>query len=110
MEKLTFKQHLESKTQLLKAINNCPERVAVYKVKKYCNLVVGESKDDKIKISLKPKQKIHIKWKYVNETPDPVMIKVENVKDVNPDDMFSTFWQSDRLIKWLNRNANEESK
>lgn len=107
MKKLTFREYVESKTQLLKAVENCPERIAVYDVKKYCKLPVGETKEEKQDISLKPKQQIIVKWKYLNETPDPISIKVERVKEICSDEDFSTFWKSDRLIKWLNRNTSE---
>ena len=52
MEKLTFKQYLESKEQLLKAIENTPISLVEYEVKKYCNLSIGETEDDKELIGL----------------------------------------------------------
>lgn len=109
MKHLTFKQYVESKTKLLEAITNVPERTATYKVRKYCKLVVGENVEEQQKIELKPKQKVIVKWKYYDETPDAVSIQVEDVANVDPEDTFSTFWKGDKLIKWLNRNANEET-
>ena len=42
MEKLTFKQYLESKSKLREAIKQTPVHKAEYVMRKYCKLPVGE--------------------------------------------------------------------
>lgn len=108
-KKLTFKEYLESKEKLREAIQNTPQRVAKYHVRKYCKLVVGESKDVKEYISLKPKQTLLVEWLY-NDIDDPTIIniKMEGVRDIDPEDEYETFWSGERLQKWLLRNTREE--
>lgn len=108
MEKLTFKQYLESKEQLLKAIGNTPVSVVEYEVKKYCSLTLGESEEDKSLMSLKPKQKIIIEWRYTSvDNPTPEAIKFVGVKDVDEDEVHSTHWTGTKLQKWLVRHAKQ---
>lgn len=109
MEKLTFKEYVESKQQLIDAIDSCPERTAVYNIRKYCKLPIGEGKEDNQQIVLKPKQKLIVKWKYFTETPNATSIQVADPNNIPSDDTFLTFWKSEKLIKWLNRNTNEET-
>lgn len=109
MEKLTFKQYLDSKEQLLKAIENTPVSVVEYEVKKYCSLTVGESEDDKSLVGLKPKQKIIIEWRYVSvDNPTPESIKFIGVKDADEDEEYCTFWSGNKLQKWLTRHATKK--
>lgn len=108
MEKLTFKEYMESKQQLISAIESCPERTAVYKIRKYCKLPIGEGKEDNQSVVLKPKQKLIVKWKYFKETPDATSIQVADPGNPLAEDEVKTFWKSERLIKWLSRNTNEE--
>lgn len=107
--KLTFKQYLESKEKLREAVRNTPQRVAEYHVRKYCKLVVGESKEDKEYISLKPKHKILVEWLYADiDNPTIIGIKFDGVKNVDSDEEYDTFWSSERFQKWLLRNTREE--
>lgn len=109
MEKLTFKEYIESKQQLINAIALRPERVAIYKIRKYCKLPIGEGREDNQQITLKPKQRLIVKWKYFTETPDVTSIQVTDLNNIPSDDTFTTFWKSEKLIKWLNRNTSEET-
>lgn len=107
--KLTFKQHLESLQKLREAVLKTPQRTASYNVRKYCKLYIGESKESKQEIALKPKHKIVVEWLYTNvDNPTIVSIKFDGVKDIQPEDEFDTFWNSQKLQKWLNRNTTEE--
>lgn len=104
MEKLSFKQFLDSKEQLLRAIENPPVNVVEYEIRKYCTLYVGESKEAKELISLKPKNKIIIEWLYEDlNDPQPINIQFEGI-DQECDD-YVTFWSGDKLNKWLNRHT-----
>lgn len=106
--KLTFKEYLESKEKLREAVRKTPRRVAEYNVRKYCKMVVGESKEQKEYISLKPKQKVLVEWLYTStDNPEIVNIKFEDVGGIDPDELYETFWNGERFQKWLARNTTE---
>ena len=108
--KLSFKDYIASKDVLRSAVNNTPRRTAEYTVKKYCKLAVGESKEEKQYVSLKPKQKIFVEWLYENtENPTILAIKFDGVKDKPVEEEHKIMWQGERLLKWLLRNAREEN-
>lgn len=108
MEKLTFKQYLDSKKRLREAIKQTPVRKAEYVMRKYCKLPVGESKDDKLYVALKPKHKLIIEWNYRDiDNPDLVSISFENVDGISNEEDFESFWSDERFKKWLLRNTRE---
>jgi len=109
--KLTFKEYLDSKEKLREAIAVTPKQVKEYTVKKYCKLVIGESKDEKEQVNLKPNQKIIIEWVYRNiDEPTPIKIIFEGVSpDIDSED-HSTYWQSLKLQKWLLKNTRETER
>lgn len=101
MEKLTFAQYLESKEQLLEAVKETPVQQVSYVVRKYCKIPLGESKDSKEYVSLKPKQTVVVKWLYEDiENPTPMSVAHDEVE-------YDTFWSGEKLDKWLSRNARE---
>ena len=109
-KKITFKEYVESKDKLIEALDKTPHRTAEYTVRKYCKLVVGESKEEKQYVPLKPKHKLFVEWFYEDrENPTPNKIKIDGAKDVDPDSNHEVFWEGERLLKWLMRNAHEES-
>jgi hypothetical protein len=109
-KKLTFKQYLDSKEKLREAVNRTPKRTAEYTVRKYCKLVVGESKEEKEYVNLKPKHKIFVEWLYENtDNPTILSIKFDGVKDVPTNEERKSLWQGERLLKWLLRNTREEN-
>ena len=108
MDKLTFKQYLSSKEKLREAIKNTPVRKAEYIMRKYCKLPVGESKEDKQYIALKPKHKLVVEWNHRElDNPDLVSICFENVDEVPNEEEFKSFWSDERFKKWLLRNTRE---
>lgn len=108
--KLSFKEYLASKEKLREAVSKTPQRVATYSVRKYCKLVIGESKEEKSQITLKPNHKITVDWLYEDvDNPTPVSLKFSGLKDVAEEDSFNTYWQGVKLQKWLARNAREET-
>lgn len=108
MEKQTFKQYLDSKQQLLKAIENTPVAVVEYEVKKYCALPLGEADDDPTVVDLRPKYKVIVEWRYDSITdPTPESIRVMGPSDVDQHERFQTFWTGSKLRKWLTRHARE---
>lgn len=110
MDKLTFKEYLESKEKLREALRNTPQRDAEYVVRKYCKLVVGESKEVKEYVALKPNQKILVEWVYNNlDNPTVVGIRFDGVRDIDSEDEFLTYWDGIKLQKWLLRNTREKN-
>lgn len=106
MEKLTFKQYLESKQQLRKAIENTPVSIVEYEVRKYCSIPVGETEDEKKLIALKPKQKIIIEWRYDNvDNPTPEYIQIAGCQTLCEDDKQPVYWSGTKLQKWLLRHT-----
>jgi len=109
MHKLSFKEYLDSKQKLREAIEKTPRRTGQYSVRKYCKLIIGESKEDKSQITLKPNQKISVDWLYEDiDNPTPVGIKFDGIDDIDNSQSFETYWQGKKLLKWLARNAREE--
>ncbi len=109
--KLTFKQYLESKEQLRKAIENVPVSIQEYEVIHYCSLPLGEYEEEKTLISLKPKQKLVIEWKYDSlDDPTPLNIRVKGVQTIDEDEQFQTFWANNKLQKWLRRHTKGHQK
>ena len=109
--KLSFKEYLQSKEKLLEAAEkNIPEQVVEYSVRKYCKLVLGESKQDKIYLPLKPKQLISVRWLYEDiENPTPLSINLDGNTETPEESRFKTFWEGEKLRKWLSRNTRENS-
>ena len=108
MEKLTFKQYLESKDQLKRAISNTPVSIIEYEACKYCTLPIGETEDEKVMVGIRPKNKIIVEWRYDNmESPAPTNISFEGVKDLDCVEKYTTFWTGTKLQKWLSRHAKE---
>ena len=106
---LTFKEYLESKERLREAIAITPQQIVHYTVNKYCKLIVGESKDDKEQINLKPNQAIIVEWLYNDiDNPTPLKITFEgvcpNIDSLN----YKTYWQPQKFQKWLRKNSHEE--
>lgn len=109
MQKLTFIEYLDSKEKLREAVLKTPQRTVTYTVRKYCKLIVGESKETKSQVALKPNQKICVEWLYTDvDNPSIVSMKFEGVKEIETEQQYETFWDGAKLIKWLNRNATEE--
>ena len=110
MEKLTFKQYLDSKSQLLKAIENTPVSIVEYEVSNYFTLMLGESDELKTTVSLKPKQRVIVEWHYNNiNNPTPESIRLVGVKDIDEDEKHDVFWSSTKLTKWLTRHTRREN-
>ena len=108
-KKLTFKEYVESKERLREAVKSTPQQEIQYTVRKYCKLVVGESKETKEQINLKPNQTITVEWLYEDfDNPTPLRINFDGVTAIESDKEFGTMWEGFRLERWLLRNAREE--
>ena len=108
-DKLTFKEYLDSKQRLREAVAKVPNRTAMYTVRKYCKLPIGETKEEKQYINLKPKQQIEVEWLYEDiDDPTIVAIRFVNVTNILNESKYSSFWAGKKLLKWLEKNTHEE--
>ena len=100
--KLTFKQYLESKNQLIEAVQHIPRSILKYRVKKYCTMAIGECEEEKTILPLKPNQFLEVEWIYENENqPSRGIIKFHS--DKFSEEEVITFWDDKKLSKWLHR-------
>lgn len=106
-----LKSFIDSKKQLLSILERDPIHEAQYEVTKYCKIPVGESKETKQYIALKPKQVMTVKWKYDNadldETPTPLGVTFKFMSENATHEVFQT---GEKLRKWLSTNAFEITK
>ncbi len=108
--KLTFKEYLDSKEKLRFAIKETPQQVTEYMVNKYCKLIVGESKEEKEQINLKPNNKITVEWLYNDiDNPTPLKIMFEGVCPNIDSEEYKSYWQPHKLQKWLSKNTREKN-
>lgn len=106
MNKFTFSQHLESKKVLLEAGNNIKKFTKEYTITKYCKLPVYENRGDenKVYVSLKPRDTLQICWEYTRDDEDIVKIRymiLENEDKVYP------AWATEKMDRWSKNNAQE---
>ena len=105
MHKLTFKEYMASKDKLRQAIAETPVVSTTYMVKKYCKIRIGESKDNREEIALKPKQRVIVEWRYDDiKNPEPESIILD---DISPEER-EVYWTGAKLRSWLSKNAVEE--
>ena len=105
MRKLTFKEYMASKNKLRQAIQETPVASSTYLIKKYCKIRVGESRNARYEVALKPKQRIIVEWRYDDiKNPEPESIIFD---DVNTDE-HDVYWTGAKLTEWLSKNAVEE--
>ncbi len=108
MRRLSFKEYYDSKKKLLSACDTVPRIRAEYKVTKYCKLPVFESvqEDERVYVSLKPKDIIEILWEKANEFDDYPTVKgiilvSEDGKQVYP------CWSNNKFHKWVESSTIE---
>ena len=105
MKKITFKEYVDSKKKLLEAVKETPIASLTYVVKRYCKIRIGESKEERQEVALKPRQRIIVEWRYddINE-PEPVSIIFD---DIGPEEN-DLYWNGHKLSSWLSKNTIEE--
>lgn len=106
MQRFNFQDFLQSRNQLLQAATKNPNVSMQYTVVKYCKIPLGESKESREYISLKPKDVISVEWSYSNGTeydPSPSIIKVN-------EQSYPHFYTYDRLISWLQTNTETDKQ
>lgn len=105
MRKLSFKQYLNSKEKLRRAISETPVVSTTYVVRKYCRIRLGESRDHRKEVSLKPKQRIIVEWQYDDlNNPKPLSVVLDDVSPIE----HSVYWAGSKLRGWLSKNTIEE--
>lgn len=107
MDKLTFKEFIQnSKDQLVEAANQIPESEVEYEVRRYCRLPVSEGIDAKLSMSLKPKQKVYIRWLHEDvENPTPIGVRLGGLSNVDNQTQFDLSWKSSKVHSWLEKNT-----
>lgn len=100
LKKLTFKEYLDSKSQLKEAAKKQPMHQATYVVRKYCKLpvLINEQKQS---VSLKPKHEISVKWLY-EDINKPIIVSVSFNNDGAE---HKTAWSDERIYVWLSKNT-----
>ena len=101
---LSFKDYLEEKQRLKSAGENCPRVKHLYEVRKYCKLPLhnGINEEEKVYISLKPKDKIEILWEY--ESVEHPTAKQITLTFDNDEVMYFT-WSNAKISKWVNETT-----
>ena len=111
MNKLTFKQYLESKDQLLKAIGNRPIQIIEYQIDKYCSLEVGKHEDRQV-LQLRPKNKLVVEWQFESADdlkPTALSISVKDSSIIDPNLEFTPA-DNEKLIRWVTRHTDVKHK
>jgi len=103
--KLSFKEYLQSKETLRKAVKEVPKTQIEYEVKKYCTFPIGES-SDKQKIKLKPSNRLFISW-LCEDKNNPKAVKVEFEGTDADETTEKPTWNDAKLLKWLLNNTEQ---
>ena len=108
MQRIPLKQYMDSKRQLIGAIDRTPITTIEYEIRKYCTISLGESVDDSTIVALKPRQKIVIEWIYNDpQHPSPTKLSVVDKDTDISEDHQSVYWTADKINKWLSRYAKD---
>jgi hypothetical protein len=100
---IPFKQYLESKEKLRKALSETSKITKVYKVKKYCKLPINEN-DKKEYFALKPNDDIEILWEYDNKMEGTPL----KITSINSDEISKEFsWSKEKFKKWTKDTLSE---
>lgn len=100
--RLTFKEYLDSKKKLKIAGDDYPRFILEYTVTKYCKIPVYEmpgGDEDRIYISLKPKDNIKIFWEkadFVRVRPTYLLFEEDGIEM-----KYYPAWSSKKLSDWI---------
>lgn len=101
--KESFKQYLESKTQLLEAAKTDKKLTLIYEVRKYCKVpFVRDGDDEKVYISFKPKDLIEVLW----ECKELSVVKNVSILD-GDNERVKPAWKQLKFAQWLENNASQ---
>lgn len=106
VKKITFKEYLASKEALREAIKQTPKQTSSYTIARYCNFVLGESKEDRSSVSLKPNHVLTIEWLYEDiDNPTATSVSFDGVTGIDPITEMIPAWTDQKIKKWLIRNT-----
>jgi hypothetical protein len=101
---LTFKQYLDSKDQLLKAMERTPISIVEYEVCKYCSIPIAEEGMETV--SLRPKNTIIVEWLYKDiHNPIPTSVRFKGVKGISEQEQYSLNIPRIKLQKFIDRHT-----
>lgn len=108
IKELSFTEYYESKQKLLETAEESPRIYSFYNVLNYRRVPVLEDYDDeeKIYLSLKPKDKLKILWEYEN-VYFPTARNFIVIKEDGSQETFYPCWSNKKLLKWVMNNATE---
>lgn len=111
MQKLTFREYVESKTRLKEAAENTPIELKQYQMIKYCKLPIRSTmfETEKWEISLKPKHVLNVEWMQINENHVIKSIQISNHTAISEDKNLFPFWNHDKMNKWLESNTQQNT-
>lgn len=102
---LSFKEYVASKKKLLEAIKETPIASLTYMVKRYCKMRVGETREKRYEVALKPNHTIIVEWRYDDvDNPEPISIVFDDIST----DEHEVYWTGKKLTDWLSKNTIEE--
>ena len=108
LKKLTFKEYYDSKQRLIEALNEPAIVESTYAIRKYCKLPLGESKDDKTTVSLKPSHRLIVEWEYQENKPLTLnAVYFDNIDGYDNQQPQKLMWSESKFKKWLNGNTRE---
>lgn len=99
--KLTFKEYLESKLDLINAAKQVPVIITEYVIRRSCKLTIDDTE-----LKFKSRDKINIEWHYHDiNNPTPVSLMVENDLFENSTNRIDMYMNRCKLEKWLKNNT-----
>jgi hypothetical protein len=104
MSKLTFKQFLlESREQLISAIDNTPISTVEYKISDYCALKINEGEHT---FKLKPKNMLVVEWDCTDKyAPTPVSVSFKGLSQVDETTLFPISIPAKKFNKFIESHS-----
>lgn len=94
---------MESRVQLLHAIDNPPISSVEYQIKDYCVVKINELVDS---IKLKPKNTILVEWDCIDKhNPVPISIQFKGLSHLNENEHFTVTVSPKRFQKFINSHT-----
>ena len=111
MRQLSFKEYIESKKQLIEAIERSPIQSHTYKIIKYCKLGI-DIDGKKTDVLLKPKQTISVSWSYRDvhdANPTPISVSFHDLPNMDEMDKYNFVLPPNRVSAWIDSNTSGPS-
>lgn len=112
-DKINFKQYLESvKSELREAMDSSPQLLEdTHIVQSHCKIRVGEDKDSRETLLLRPSEKLRI-FSHILEdnTKIPSHLIVEQSKKLDDNHQYPLYWSNKKITEWLNKHTKKQPK